>query len=167
MCAMTKGSKSAYRLAALDERLDALDTMDHAALKAEWVRLYGVPAPKKSGKDFLRHAIAYRLQEKTFGGLKPRVRRKLIRLADDATSRSKTKSLEPATKPRPTLRRGARLIRDWNGETHVVEVVDGGFLWRNRSYRSLSAIARAITGARWSGPRFFGLNGTSAETFRS
>lgn len=167
MCAMTKGSRSVDRRAALDERLDILDTMDHAALKAEWVRFYGAPAPKKSGKDFLRHAIAYRLQEKAFGGLTPSVRRKLIKLADGASSRTAASKAGTTTKPRPVLRRGVRLIRDWNGETHVVEVMESGFRWRQRSYRSLSAIARAITGARWSGPRFFGLNGTSAEVFRS
>ena len=57
----------------------------------------------------------------------------------------------------PALKSGARLLREWNGTTHVVDVLDEGFFWNEQHYRSLSAIARAITGARWSGPRFFGL----------
>ena len=57
----------------------------------------------------------------------------------------------------PTLKPGGRLIREWNGVTHVVDVIDGGFVWNGQRYASLSPIARAITGARWSGPRFFGL----------
>ncbi|WP_423827748.1 DUF2924 domain-containing protein [Shimia abyssi] len=63
---------------------------------------------------------------------------------------------EPSTRD-PALKPGGRLIREWNGVTHVVEVVEGGFLWKGQRYASLSPIARAITGARWSGPRFFGL----------
>ncbi len=60
-------------------------------------------------------------------------------------------------KTAPTLQSGARLVREWNGSTHVVDVVEGGFIWNGDRHRSLSAIARTITGARWSGPRFFGL----------
>jgi len=59
----------------------------------------------------------------------------------------------------PALKPGGRLLREWNGVTHVVDVTDGGFVWKGETWRSLSAIAREITGAHWSGPRFFGLNG--------
>ncbi len=167
MSGMPRESKAFKQKAVMTKHLDALAEMDHPQLKDEWVKLYGVPAPTKIGKDFLRHAVAYRLQEKAFGGLKPSVRRKLMRLAGGGSERAPSMKTRPSVQSRPVLRAGARLIREWNGETHVVEVVDGGFRWRERSFTSLSAIARAITGARWSGPRFFGLNGKSAECFRS
>lgn len=60
--------------------------------------------------------------------------------------------------PKPSIAAGSRLAREWNGKTHVVDVTDDGFFYAGKTYRSLSAIARAITGARWSGPRFFGLD---------
>ena len=63
----------------------------------------------------------------------------------------------------PKLRSGGRLVREWNGVSHVVDVTDAGYLWRGERHRSLSAIARAITGAHWSGPRFFGLTGRSGQ----
>jgi len=68
-----------------------------------------------------------------------------------------------ASRATRTLKPGARLIREWNGSSHIVEVVEDGFLWNGKRYRSLSAIARAITGTRWSGPRFFGLDPEDAQ----
>lgn len=136
----------------VEQRLAEIETYDGKALRAEWLTLYGRPAPKRVRRDLLLRAVAYRIQELAFGGLKPATVRKLKQLAEQARS-------GPLALPSPgaNIRPGTRLLREWNGETHRVEVVDKGFLWRGRRYPSLSAVARAITGSRWSGPRFFGL----------
>jgi DUF2924 family protein len=136
----------------VEQRLAEIETYDSGALRQEWQKLYGCPAPKRVRRDLLLRAIAYRIQELAFGGLKPATVRRLKQLAD------KTR-VGPVAPPSAadSLRPGMRLMREWNGETHLVEVVEKGFTWRGQPYPSLSAIARAITGARWSGPRFFGL----------
>ncbi len=97
-------------------------------------------------------AIAYRLQEKTLGGLKPSTRRRLQRVATDAAAgRAGNTASERRIKP------GVVLLREWHGVTHQVTVLADGVRLRGQRYRSLSQVARVITGARWSGPRFFGL----------
>jgi len=93
-----------------------------------------------------RRFLAFELQARTSGGLPPAFLARLDRIAA-----SKDRKSSPRMKP------GARLLRAWNGTTHVVDVLPDGFLWNGTRHRSLSAIARAITGARWSGPRFFGI----------
>lgn len=103
-------------------------------------------------REFLRRAIAYKLQEKANGGLKPATKRKLTSLVSEYEARGKiTLPSSPLYKP------GTKLIREWQGKTHGVIVLDNGFEYDGEGYRSLSAIARKITGARWSGPRFFGV----------
>lgn len=92
--------------------------------------------------------IAFELQSRRKGGL-PRA----VAAAIEKGAGGKPRRVSPRLKP------GGRLVREWNGTTHVVDVTEDGFNWNGRSYRSLSAIARAITGAHWSGPRFFGLSG--------
>ncbi len=92
------------------------------------------------------------MQAKRYGGLKPATDRRLRMFAN-----GKANGEHVGRKTAPTLPSGARLVREWNGVNHVVEVVEGGYVWNGDRHRSLSAIARAITGARWSGPRFFGL----------
>ncbi len=91
------------------------------------------------------------MQVKRYGGLKPAVRRQLRKVADGGSAQAVANLKSEKVVP------GMRLIREWTGSSHVVEVVDGGFVWNGKRYGSLSAVARAITGARWSGPRFFGL----------
>lgn len=149
--------------------LAALGALGHTALKERWQELYKVPAPRKIRRDFLRYAIAYGLQERAFGSLKPHLHRQLMRLAEQqASGRAEQEAQSTITiATTPNLRPGARLVREWNGESHVVEVVEKGFLWRGRKFNSLTSLARNITGARWSGPRFFGLSGKTAEVFRS
>ena len=123
-----------------------IDTLDRAALIATWNAVLGTPVPKRLSSPFLRRYLAFEIQAKDRGGLPKGFVGNLQKAArDDRGIKS------PALKP------GGRLIREWNGATHVVDVVDGGFLWKGQRYASLSPIARAITGARWSGPRFFGL----------
>lgn len=94
----------------------------------------------------LEKAIAYEVQCAAFGGLSTSVKRALRAAASGM-------SFEPSRHVAP----GARLIREWNGTVHEVDVVEGGYIWQGETYRSLTAIARAITGTKWSGPRFFGL----------
>ncbi len=151
----------------IDAELTALVSLDYAALKEKWLALHGGPAPKKIGAEFLRLAIGYGIQEKASGGLKPKVRRQLMRLAEaDPITTSTEEGRTKLPTPPVSLRPGVRLIREWSGETHMVEVVDSGYLWRGKAYSSLTAIAKAITGARWSGPRFFGVNKPAEASYR-
>lgn len=125
----------------------ALEKMDRAALAAAWSQIMASPVPKGLSQPFLRRFLAFELQARRYGGL-PKGFAARLRAATRAGARPKAPSLRPAS----------RLMREWNGRTHVVDVTEDGFLWNGQPYRSLSAIAREITGARWSGPRFFGLN---------
>jgi hypothetical protein len=102
-------------------------------------------------------AVGWKLQERALGGLSGGARRELVQLAGTIASGS---DLPKARRVR--LKPGARLVREWGGQTHEVLVAEGGFVWRDRTWRSLSVIAREITGARWSGPRFFGLDPSRA-----
>jgi len=129
-------------------RLEALCELSPDELRKEWRRLYRSQPPRLS-RDLLVRALAYRIQALRYGGLSKATRRKLTSLEDSGEKSAK----DPAQR----LRAGTRLIREWNGRTYSVMVEENGFNYAGRNYRSLSAIARAITGARWSGPRFFGL----------
>jgi hypothetical protein len=139
---------------ALDHRLAEIAGLDVSALEAAWADLFGRPPPKSVSRRLLEHAAVYGLQAKVYGNLKPAVRRKLLQ-----ASQTKPESMHgaPRRKQREVLLAGSRLVRQWQGRSHTVEVTDGGFLYAGKRYRSLSQVARAITGARWSGPRFFGL----------
>ena len=130
-----------------------LETMDRAALLAAWSDNFGAPAPKGISRTFMRRFLAFEIQARRAGGLSKQTIAALTR----SDSSAKPKALTPALKP------GGRLLREWNGITHVVDVTDAGFVWRGETWRSLSVIAREITGAHWSGPRFFGLNGKAAS----
>lgn len=131
---------------ALTDKLAALTPMDRTALREEWERVYQGPAPALSA-DLLRLGIAYRLQERALGCL----------------SRASAAELKETGTGRPTTGTGTRLVRSWNGRTISVEVQDDGFVFEDRLYSSLSAIAREITGTNWSGPRFFGISGRAAS----
>ena len=131
--------------------LEALPALSPAELRSEWRRLYRSQPPRLS-RDLLIRAIAYRMQELRYGGLSQTIKRKLATLA---TAPQSDGEIAPA--PVQKICRGARLVREWNGRTHTVTVQEEGFIYDGRNYRSLTAIAREITGAHWSGPRFFGL----------
>lgn len=139
----------------LKERLNGRATLSPAELRAEWRRVYRTPAPALS-PDLLARGIAYRLQERVYGGLSPAVERQLLRLATNDPGRAPTPSSNTSLRP------GTRLVRSWNGETHQVLVREEGYQLGERVYASLSAVAFEITGTRWSGPRFFGLKGKGA-----
>ena len=138
----------------LRARLDRLQDLDGGALREEWRRLCRSEPPRIS-RDLLMRAIAYRLQELEFGGLPKWARQSL---AGSATCSEPSSPDEATSKPaEPRLKPGARLVREWRGRTHTVMALDDGFEFEGRPYRSLTQIAVEITGAHWSGPRFFGL----------
>ena len=145
-------------VANLEERLAALALMSHAELRAEWRRLYRAHPPQKIGRDVLELGVAWKLQEKALGGTSAATKRRLAEL--DRILESKG-DLAKARAVR--LRPGAKLVREWRGETHDVFVTESGFLWRGESWRSLSAIALEITGTHFVGPRFFGLAGATKK----
>ncbi len=132
------------------QQLDALPRKSKAELKALWRELFGRPHPAYAHKDFLVRALAYRIQENAYGGLDPKVRRRLLQIVQKLES---GKALPAPLRIKP----GTRLVRQWGGNTHIVTVLEEGFEYRDKRYASLSVIARAITGTRWSGPAFFGL----------
>jgi hypothetical protein len=138
--------------AELREHLDRLAKLGAPELRAEWASVYERPAPRHISRDLLLRGIAYRLQEEMYGGLKPAT---VKRLKQIAAAMKEGRDLPEA--PKSELRPGARLLREWNGQTHIVEVVPEGFAWRGKTYRSLTMITRLITGVSWSGPKFFGL----------
>jgi hypothetical protein len=142
-----RSSRSSRSLA---DELAELHRLDLAALKQRWRALYRNKAPVHIGQALLLHAVAYRLQETILGGLKRSMRRLLERVAEDNVR------LRPATET-PRITPGTVLIREWHGVSHRVTVLKDGVLLRGARYRSLSEVARKITGSRWSGPRFFGL----------
>ena len=129
-----------------------LQSLDVEQLKARWRTLYKSEAPARFSRDLLIGAVAYRMQEQVLGGLKRATRRLFQRAAANAHARRPLK-LAPVR----TLEPGAVLIREWGGIKHRVVVLESGFSFRGKRYRSLSELARLITGSRWSGPLFFGL----------
>ncbi len=135
-------------------QLSAISSLARSDLIERWVDAHGQPPPKGISRRLLEYSAAYHLQVKAFGGLKPATRRKLDRIAA-RTPESETTAPTPSKASRLTP--GARLVREWHGRTHQIEVIKTGFVYKGDIYRSLSEIAREITGARWSGPRFFGL----------
>ncbi|MEM9591503.1 MAG: DUF2924 domain-containing protein [Pseudomonadota bacterium] len=133
----------------LRSRIHALPNCPREELEAEWRRLWKSDVPRRASRIFLVRAIAYGLQVEVYGGLDAQTRR-LLKKASEVNRKS-------AGKPSTKLSQGTKLFREWHGETHEVLVLDKGFAWHGETYRSLSAIARVITGTRWNGPAFFGL----------
>jgi Protein of unknown function (DUF2924) len=130
-----------------------LQKSSRQALLDAWLRLFGKPAPKGLRRELLIPFLAYRLQENVYGGLKPSTLSALRQIARDLLkSNNSTITRLPKT--------GTRVIREWRGQVHEVFVTDSGYEYRGAKYRSLSEIARKITGTRWSGPAFFGMKKT-------
>ena len=117
-------------------------------LKKHWSESHGTEAPNGMSRQLLRHAIAFRLQEKAHGELRPATRRYLEQIMDRG---------QQAIRSASTVRPGTRLLREWHGVTHEVIVLDQGVMFQGLRCRSLSEVARKITGAKWSGPVFFGI----------
>ena len=142
---------------ALSAEIASLSKASFKDLRERWKTLYGKEPSGHIGRSFLIRAIAYRLQEKAFGGLKPSAQQILDRVFDGRGEAAQQRS------PRPRAGAGTVLIREWRGVRHRVVVLDNDVVYRDRRYKSLSEVARAITGARWSGPLFFGLKHRAKE----
>jgi hypothetical protein len=136
-----------------------LDALSRAELGDRFEALYGRPAPKGMSRPFLLRIVAYRIQEDAAGGPNRGLRQRLARLAKELHATGTISST-----PTPHIKPGTRFLREWRGETHTVTVTEGGFQYREKTYRSLSVIAREITGTRWSGPAFFGLKARKQQT---
>ncbi len=142
---------------ALASDLAGLPGLTTKELLTRWKALYRNTPPARISRQLLLRAIAHRMQEIALGGVKPAVRRILAKAAVEAAA-----GREIAVPP-PTFKAGTRLLREWRGNTHEVILLEDGVLYDGSRFRSLSEVARTITGARWSGPRFFGLKGQEAS----
>jgi hypothetical protein len=156
---MKQGSKLERDPQKLALQLEQLHELNSDQLREQWQALFGADPPPKLRFSLLIQGIAYRLQEKALGGLKPATMRLLERIADDATARRQAASAPAKIR----VNAGTVLVREWHGTKHQVTVLIDGFLYRAKHFRSLSRIARAITGSRWSGPLFFGLKSSRKE----
>ena len=148
--------------AACLEALARLRELDLGALRQQWRTLYKAEASPHLSRELLVRAVAYRMQEVALGGLRPGRQRQLRQIAQQFKQNGAAN-----TPPRPELKPGTRLVREWQGRTYEVLVLDGGFSWQNTHHRSLSALARKITGTPWSGPLFFGLKQNRPAARRS
>ncbi|MBL4721654.1 MAG: DUF2924 domain-containing protein [Alphaproteobacteria bacterium] len=135
-----------------ERKVALLANLPHRDLANRWQTLNGGPAPKGISRRLLVLALAYRMQADTYGNMDSRTNRYLRAIASGTPD-----APPPRVSAASTLKPGMRLMREWNGRTHIVDVINDGFRWNGQIHASLSAVARAITGARWSGPRFFGL----------
>ena len=132
---------------AVEAEVGRIRSLGITALRARWRLMFGAPPPVGLTKDIIKRLIAYRIQERAFGGLDRETKKLLDRLARGKTRAELNRRLKP----------GAVLVREYQGTRHTVTVVPEGFSWQGATYPSLSIIARAITGTSWNGPRFFGL----------
>ena len=142
----------------LDVDIAALQGAATHDLRIAWRRLYRGEPPLCMIRDLLIRAIAYRMQERVHGGLAPATKRRLQGLVAEIEANG-TEAFDPGI----VLKPGARLVREWAGQMHTVVVLENGFDYDGERYPSLSKIATRITGAHWSGPRFFGIKRTSSR----
>jgi hypothetical protein len=143
--------------AALAAEIASLSELGTDELRECWKAICGKAPSREIGRSFLTRAIAYHLQERVFGGLKPSTCRLLARNVEEGA---------PGTlsnRPSRMAQTGTILIREWRGTAHRVTILDDGVSFNGKRYRSLSEVAREITGSRWSGPRFFGLRSKIPE----
>jgi hypothetical protein len=144
------------------EALSRLPEFNLGELRQQWRGLYQTQPPPNLSRELLLRAVAHRMQELALGGLRPERQRQLRQFAQQLNE-----SQEGQIRPRPELKPGTRLVREWQARSYDVLVLDDGFSWQNTRYRSLSAIARKITGTAWSGPLFFGLKPNRSATLLS
>ncbi|MEQ8440548.1 MAG: DUF2924 domain-containing protein [Alphaproteobacteria bacterium] len=135
----------------LDADLAALPELSPDELKRRWEELYGRPPSPKTRRALMIRAIAYRMQERALGGLSTSARKRLAQIAEDIRQGRAPDMATTSIKP------GTRLLREWQGVTYEVIVLEKGVQFQGTAWASLSAVAREITGTRWSGPLFFGL----------
>jgi len=139
------------------EALSRLPHLDLGELRELWCHLYKTEAAPRLSRELLVRAVAYRMQEVTSGGPRLELQRQLRQIGLELQQTGRLR-IRPQVKP------GTGLVREWRGRSHEVLVLDDGFSWQGTHYRSLSAIARKITGTAWSGPLFFGLRSNRSAT---
>ena len=151
-------------MSAEDEIAEFADRPTHE-LRLSWRKLYRREPPVGLSRDLMIRGLANKMQERAYGGPSPSMSRRLNTLAGEFEKGG------PSFDPGVVLKTGARLVRQWRGHAHTVLVLADGFEYEGQRYRSLTMIAARITGAHWSGPRFFGLikrtsrsRSTAAET---
>lgn len=142
----------------IEAEIERIATMRIAELRTLYVQTFRSDPPKAFGPDLLRRSIAYRIQEKAYGGLDPVTRRLLNNLMAQQAKSPDGRIVIPRR-----IKSGAVLVRVWKDQSHRVMVLEDGFAYAGKTYASLSEIARLITGARWNGPRFFGLRSDGRE----
>jgi Protein of unknown function (DUF2924) len=152
------GSKVGKVDPAAEAELDRLPTMRIVDLRTRYRELFRAEPPKAFGPDLLRRSIAHRIQERAYGGLS----REHQGLLDQLVKAARAKPNGRLELPR-RIKPGSELVRTWNRHTYRVVVLEGGFAYEGRTYKSLSEIASEITGTNWNGPRFFGLRRASGE----
>jgi Protein of unknown function (DUF2924) len=140
-------------------QLDSLPRMSKDVLSALWRQLFQSAPPQQLRRQLMVRILAYRIQEQAQTGLSPGARQRLRQMAE-ARKKNPTAEISAA----PVFKPGTRLIRRWQDQTHVVTVINKGYEYQGSLYHSLSEIARLITGTRWSGPLFFGLNSNQTKT---
>jgi hypothetical protein len=145
----------------ITQRLASLENLSKPALCGLWQQVFRSEPPCKMRKELLVRVIAYRLQEQEFGGMNDSQRRRLHQLASALETNPNAR-----ISSRPLIKPGTRLIREWKEQIHVVEIDEKGYQYKGSRYDSLSAIARLITGTRWSGPLFFGLKNQPSNESR-
>lgn len=139
---------SGQRIDALADQLKKITQMDHAASVEALKAVPGITPPPRLRAPTLRRLLAYEIQARALGGLRLKERRLLEAIATGKCTSEATAQVASS---------GTHLVREWNGRTYRVEVTDKGYVLDGATYRSLSAVAKRITGTAWSGPRFFGL----------
>jgi Protein of unknown function (DUF2924) len=146
----------------IKDQIDQLAGLSRTELLQRWQDLYGRAAPSGIRRELLIPFLAYRIQESAYGGLSSKTRA-LLKSAQRDLENARKPGARPQQKP---MKVGTQFLRQWGGEMRVVSVTDAGFEYRSKNYRSLSEIARLITGTRWSGPAFFGLKKSSQLTLK-
>ncbi len=159
---MNGGRKRTATAVDLATKLAALPKMAAVDLRAEWRRLHRAHPPQRIGRHLLELGVAWKLQERAYGGFSAAMKRRLAELAKTMDEKG-----DLANARAVRLKPGVKLVREWRGETHDVLVLEDGFQWCGQRWRSLSAIAREISGTHWSGPRFFGLQAKAEPSDRA
>ena len=136
----------------LETEIGRLPDLSLLELRHRWKALFGHPAPKSLRRSFLARAVAYQMQVEAYGGLSDATKRRLREIAN-AVRNGDTNAIQGSSRIKP----GTQMIRQWKNTTHTVTALAEGFEWNGRTYKSLSAVANAITGTNWNGFAFFGI----------
>jgi hypothetical protein len=141
----------------LESEIAQLRDLDFKGLRARWQSMFRRQPPPHLPRHLLFAVLAYQLQAEQLGGLAPETTRLLKQIANGGTAATAVRLTAEFDRQRVVLKPGTILMREWKGHSYRIMVVDDGFAWNGKTYDSLSKIAGAITGTKWSGPRFFGL----------